>query len=125
LAEAIALLKKDPKNQAVLFAKIRSPEWLAPLAKERFFDQANLPKPIKTEGGFQLPFWPQLTFLEAIAAQISEGKIKDNEVVNLLLEILRSLKDLNDNFIVADGLFKVMMQMPPASLQVADIELAF
>src|SRR5205823_8361324 len=80
-----------------LLAKRTEPEqYFDPLNDAGFFDPRNNSGPVpSTEPGFvQIPFWPALTYLEAVAKRA--GERSDDQLASKLLKVIRDVTNYRD-----------------------------
>ena len=67
-------------------------EWFSYLKENGFFDPIQNPSPIKTENGYNVPYWSVLDYLEKLAVSISKG-----ENTALAPELIQVIKDVSEN----------------------------
>ena len=78
----------------------------------------------KKEGGFDLPSWTPITYLQEIANQIHKQEIHDSETINLFLEITRPLTK-NKNIWISPFIFENMFLVPIEYLTPDDVKKSF
>lgn len=125
IQETIALIKDDENNRAYFFSKAKDKKWFEPLKAAGFFDMTTIPRPVKTEKGFVLSFWPQQGYLERLAVQIQSKTITDAHFIESFAGALRNITSTAGNFILGRVLFLIVMKIPLPNLKSEDIERAF
>jgi hypothetical protein len=115
---ALHLIEKGSSYENYFFNKIVNIKWFYPLKERDYFSPEKAPGVKRAEkGGFYIPRWNILPYLERISEQFS---IKENEgYINELLEIIREVskyKNSNgqpiDNYRTWYSFVKILSNLP-------------
>lgn len=85
--------------------------WFNFLKSEGFFDPKNNPQPIQVKGGFQIPYWEILTYLDKLSVQIGLGN--ETELTDELLAVIKNVsRNPKDNFRTWYLFIKIISNLP-------------
>ncbi|MBL4561768.1 MAG: hypothetical protein JKX79_12380 [Labilibaculum sp.] len=85
--------------------------WFKFLKSEGYFDPDKNPKPIQIKGGFQIPYWESLGYLEKLSVQIRDGK--ETELIDELLFIIKNVSENpRDNYRTWYVFIKILSNIP-------------
>lgn len=85
--------------------------WFNFLLNQGYFDPEKNPGPVEAMGGFQIPYWESLTYLEKLSLSIKEGK--DAEAIDPLLNIIKEISEHpKDNYRTWYVLIKILVNIP-------------
>lgn len=114
-----------------LLAKQARPEdYFNPLKDAGFFNPMNSPGPVPSnEPGFvQIPFWPVLTYLQAVAKRA--GETDDLDLAENILSVIRSVTkfrddngELRDNYHTYHQFAEMLGNLPLKSISIDDVRL--
>lgn len=126
-------MTKDQDVESWGFEKLSTRDdrikYFRPLFDLGMFSPSKAPQPIENEnGGYQVPYWPALEYLERVAEDI--GNNSDSESGQLMMEIIRSIskyRDESDNPINNSNIWysfiSIFSQLPLDVITIEDISL--
>ncbi|MCZ6674631.1 MAG: SIR2 family protein [Verrucomicrobia bacterium] len=123
------LIKNDKSLEDYFFQKVSGADWLNEIRARNYFDPALNPEPVEVPdnpGSFTVPHWNVLGYLEKVA---SESNKDDEEVLDALMEIVRSISDYRagdgrriQNYGTDWAITKILGKVPSASLEMKDFD---
>lgn len=105
-------------------------KFFKPLMDAGFFDPKNSPGPVpSSEPGFvQIPFWPALTYLQAVAKRA--GETGDLDLAENILSVIRSVTNFRDdngerrdNYHTYHHFAEILGELPLRSITIEDARL--
>ncbi len=124
LQETIKIISSNHQAAAHFFGNFKGTSIFADLFKNQFFTLENLKTHVKSDNAAAI-YWPQITYLEYISSQIDDKSVKDEQVIGILANILRGLKDAPANYYLDRHLFSAFTKIPPHYLNTSDVEIMF
>lgn len=119
------LLKDNPRDEASFFEQEKNHKWLEALIPHGFFKPETI-KPLVIEGdSHYYPAWPQGVYIEAIAKQIHENKITDENFIKVYISVLRDLFVTKDNLWAIRAIFRSVFLIPAKYICMDDVTNAF
>ena len=125
--DALQRVKEKPELQPFFFKKLMGLKWFDEMNKMGFFNPSENPKPRETEeGGFYIPLWPVLEYLEKTAPELQVSE--NEEYARKYLQVIR----LTTNSSISGGMgnrntwlyfAKIMKYIPSKLITVDDIAL--
>jgi len=89
---ALALINSEDSYKRHFLRKVDKKVWFNILKENDFFNPANNPVPIQVKGGFQIPYWEVLSYLDKLSYQIKEGNS-----LELTDELIAIIKNVSEN----------------------------
>lgn len=85
--------------------------WFKYLLNEGYFSPENNPAPMQVKGGFQIPYWESLSYLEKLSDQIKEGKNLDacDTIIGIIENVSQNPKD---NYHTWYSFLKILQKLP-------------
>ncbi|MBC2682698.1 hypothetical protein HAU06_00535 [Bacillus toyonensis] len=90
----IDLIKNDESLAVYFFEHVDDIRWLSILKKENFYIPERVPKPIKVENGYRIPYWAQTEYLKKIVEQLQS---ENEEEIKEILSIVKTITLYKDN----------------------------